>query len=60
MKRKKLSKLARMVEDLAILTEELADCVQGRIPTRALVQMREAVQSLDDATFYLDERAARK
>lgn len=30
------------------------------IPRRSLVQMREAVRSLDDAAYYIDEEAARK
>lgn len=60
MKTKKLAKLARKVERMSIKTEDLADLVQHRIPTRVLLQLREAVRSLDDATFYLDEAAARK
>lgn len=60
MKAKKLSRLARKIERLSIKTEDLSDLVQHRIPTRVLLQLREAVRSLDDATYYLDESAARK
>lgn len=60
MKRKRLSRLARVLEECAIRLESLCDDVQGDIPTRPLVQMREAVRSLDDAAYYIDEEAARK
>lgn len=60
MKRRKLSRAARYLEELAIRIEGFADSVQGKIPTRAMVQMREAVRSIDDAAYCLDEKAARK
>ena len=59
-KKKLLWKVARMVEQIAILTEELADAIQHKAPTGVLIGLREAVRSLDDATFYLDELRARK
>ena len=59
-KKKRLWKLARMVEQIAITTEELADAVQHQVSTHVLLELREAVRSLDDATFYLDEMRARK
>ncbi len=60
MKRKKLSLLARALENCAIRLENLCDDVQDTIPKRSLVQMREAVRSLDDAAYSIDEEAARK
>lgn len=60
MKRKKLSRMARVLEECATRLEQLCDDVQGDIPTRASVQMREAVRSLDDAAYCLDGEAARK
>lgn len=59
-KKKRLWKLARMVEQIAVMTEQLADAVQHQLPTNILLELREAVRSLDDATFYLDEMHARK
>ena len=59
-KKKRLWKLARMVEQIAVMTEDIADAVQHQVPTNILFELREAVRSFDDATFTLDEMRAMK
>jgi len=60
MKRKKLSAMARTIEQEAIDIEEWLNLHQSKLPRRVRIQINEAIRSLDDATFYLDEKSARK
>ncbi len=60
MKRKNLQLLARTIEQESIDLEDWLDLNQSKLPRRARTLIDEAIRSLDDATFYLDEKAARK
>ena len=60
MKRKKLSAMARTLESEAIYLENWLYLHQSELPQRVHMQTNEAIRSLDDAAYYLDEDAARK
>lgn len=60
MKRKNLSLLARTIEQEAIDLEDWLDLHQAKLPKRVRIQINQAILSLDDAAYYLDEKAARK
>jgi hypothetical protein len=60
MKRKKLSAFARTLESEAIDLEDWLDLHQAKLPRIVRIQINEAIRSLDDAAYYLDEEAARK
>ena len=59
-KKKRLWKVARSLERIAIDAELVAESIQGNLPASFEVTVREAVRNLDEAAFRIHEMSSLK